>query len=101
MSMHSYINIVTTIIKLIGIIPIALLVDGIFRKLLARMQNRVGPPIIQPFYDIIKLFGKKKSDSKGYKNILFRTIPFLYFVSTFSLFLFVFGIVRFEFDFIM
>ncbi|MGP8080479.1 MAG: respiratory chain complex I subunit 1 family protein [Dehalococcoidales bacterium] len=35
------------------------LLVGIDRKLTAHMQGRIGPPIIQPFYDIIKLFGKK------------------------------------------
>ncbi|MBL7169998.1 MAG: NADH-quinone oxidoreductase subunit H, partial [Candidatus Aenigmarchaeota archaeon] len=62
---------------------------------------RVGPPIIQPFYDIVKLFGKKKSDSKGQKSILFRLVPFLYFISTYALFLFILGIVKFQFDFIL
>ena len=28
-----------------------LLLCGIDRKLVARMQKRVGPPILQPFYD--------------------------------------------------
>ncbi|MCL6474864.1 MAG: NADH-quinone oxidoreductase subunit H [Firmicutes bacterium] len=31
---------------------------GIDRKLSARMQGRVGPPVVQPFYDLIKLFSK-------------------------------------------
>ena len=31
---------------------IALLYEGFFRKINARFQNRIGPPIIQPFYDI-------------------------------------------------
>ena len=35
------------------------LLRGIDRKLTARMQGRIGPPIIQPFYDVIKLLGKK------------------------------------------
>jgi len=35
------------------------LLRGIDRKLTAHMQGRIGPPIIQPFYDVIKLFGKK------------------------------------------
>jgi formate hydrogenlyase subunit 4 len=35
------------------------LLVGIDRKLTAHMQGRIGPPIIQPFYDITKLFGKK------------------------------------------
>ena len=33
---------------------------GIDRKITARMQNRVGPPIIQPLYDLAKLFGKER-----------------------------------------
>ncbi|MCQ5363060.1 MAG: NADH-quinone oxidoreductase subunit H [Candidatus Methanomethylicia archaeon] len=32
---------------------------GMDRKLTARFQNRIGPPIIQPFYDVIKLWSKK------------------------------------------
>jgi len=31
---------------------------GIDRRLTARMQGRWGPPLLQPFYDVIKLFGK-------------------------------------------
>ncbi|MEM2094060.1 MAG: complex I subunit 1 family protein [Candidatus Bathyarchaeia archaeon] len=44
------------------IIPIVvvfgLLLEGVDRKVNARMQRRIGPPVIQPFYDIVKLFGK-------------------------------------------
>ena len=36
-----------------------LLLCGIDRKLVARMQKRVGPPILQPFYDFFKLCGKE------------------------------------------
>ncbi len=35
------------------------ILSGIDRKLTARMQNRIGPPIVQPFYDLIKLWGKE------------------------------------------
>lgn len=38
---------------------IGLLLCGIDRKLVARMQKRVGPPIVQPFYDFFKLMGKE------------------------------------------
>ena len=31
-----------------------MLLVGIDRKLVARMQKRVGPPILQPFYDFFK-----------------------------------------------
>ena len=36
-----------------------LLLAGFDRKILARMQKRVGPPIVQPFYDFFKLMGKE------------------------------------------
>jgi ech hydrogenase subunit B len=35
------------------------LVYGIERKVKARMQNRIGPPILQPFYDFFKLAEKR------------------------------------------
>ncbi len=35
------------------------LLTGIDRKISARMQNRFGPPILQPFYDFFKLIGKQ------------------------------------------
>ncbi len=57
-------------------IPLALLVlspviggilIGIDRKVTARLQNRAGPPIVQPFYDVLKLFGKEdKVVNKAY-----------------------------------
>lgn len=57
-------------------IPLALLIlapfiggilSGIDRKVTARLQNRSGPPIVQPFYDTFKLFGKEdKVVNKAY-----------------------------------
>lgn len=35
------------------------LLDGMDRKISARMQRRVGPPLLQPFYDLKKLFAKQ------------------------------------------
>jgi formate hydrogenlyase subunit 4 len=32
---------------------------GVDRKLSARMQGRVGPPLLQPFYDVLKLLEKE------------------------------------------
>ena len=34
------------------------LISGVDRILTARMQSRVGPPVLQPFYDVFKLLGK-------------------------------------------
>jgi ech hydrogenase subunit B len=35
------------------------LIAGFDRIVTARMQRRVGPPILQPFYDVAKLLGKR------------------------------------------
>ena len=33
--------------------------NGVDRRLTARLQGRVGPPLVQPFYDVLKLLGKE------------------------------------------
>ena len=43
---------------------------GIDRKLTARMQSRMGPPLIQPFYDAIKLWGKEPFIASSLQPIL-------------------------------
>ncbi len=35
------------------------LLDGLDRIIAARMQGRKGPPLLQPFYDLAKLFSKQ------------------------------------------
>jgi len=42
-----------------GVMAVAPLVDGLMRKLVARVQSRQGPPILQSYYDLFKLFGKE------------------------------------------
>jgi ech hydrogenase subunit B len=36
------------------------LLSGIDRRLSARLQGRYGPPLLQPFYDVFKLFRKER-----------------------------------------
>ncbi len=38
---------------------IGALIEGLDRKITARMQGRVGPPLLQPFYDVVKLWHKE------------------------------------------
>ena len=40
---------------------IGCLLAGLDRKLSARMQGRVGPPILQPYYDLRKLLEKDRA----------------------------------------
>lgn len=94
-----------SILKLLFFIlitPISLLFEGIRRKLMARMQNRIGPPVWQPIYDVIKLWRKGESDSKASENIFFRITPLLYLITTFALFIFIpFSMISFPYDFIL
>jgi ech hydrogenase subunit B len=51
----------TTGLALIILGPVLVgLLLGIDRRLTARMQNRAGPPLLQPFHDLRKLFGKER-----------------------------------------
>ena len=52
------------------------LLEGIDRKISARMQRRVGPPILQPFYDVKKLF--KKQVIIVSRSQTFALIPYLF-----------------------
>lgn len=45
------------------------LLAGLDRKLSARMQSRVGPPLLQPFYDVIKLLRKENMVTRRSQNI--------------------------------
>ena len=53
--------ILLAIITVFGVPIIGGLLKGFDRKITARMQSRIGPPIFQPFYDVIKLWNKERS----------------------------------------
>ncbi len=53
------ISILITAIVALALAPIAGgLIFGLDRVFTARLQSRIGPPVLQPFYDVFKLFGK-------------------------------------------
>ena len=52
-----------------------LLLCGIDRKIVARMQKRVGPPIMQPFYDFFKLCGKETIVPAAASKTVFLMAP--------------------------
>lgn len=71
---------VSLLIKAISLvvgIAFALIYDGIDRKLHARMQKRVGPPIRQSIYDFFKLLTKENLIPHSANLFLFNLIPFL------------------------
>lgn len=59
---------------------LSLLLMGIDRKLYARLQRRVGPPIHQPLIDIIKLLQKEILVPRSANYVVFRLAPLLGFI---------------------
>lgn len=45
------------------------------RKTLARLQGRRGPPLFQPFFDFVKLMGKRTVFPQGVDRTLFVALP--------------------------
>lgn len=54
-----------------------LLLAGIDRKVVARMQKRIGPPIIQPVYDFFKLLGKETIIPQAATKPVFIAAPLI------------------------
>ncbi len=54
---------------------LAILFEGVDRVLHAKMQRRWGPPLLQPFYDILKLLGKENIVPRRANKWLFNTAP--------------------------
>src|SRR3972149_12311697 len=59
------------------------------RKISARMQNRVGPPFLQPFADFVKMLGKEVIDVKGMDRKAFDAAPILALAAVMTAFLYV------------
>lgn len=69
------------IITILAIL-LGLLFKGLDRKIHAQMQWRVGPPLLQPFYDVRKLLSKKNLVPENSIPWLFNLMPILALVST-------------------
>lgn len=84
--MSSTTKIVICIIAYIVFAPIlGGLMSGLDRKITARMQGRQGPPILQPFYDVIKLI-KKETVVVNRVQIFYLSIFIVFVVFTGCLF---------------
>ncbi|MDD1676206.1 MAG: NADH-quinone oxidoreductase subunit H [Methanomicrobiales archaeon] len=67
----------------------ALFLEYVDRKILARMQNRVGPPLLQPLADLVKMLGKEVIDPRGVDRGAFDAAPLLAFASVVTAFLYI------------
>ena len=66
----------TLLTTLIGTLLFALaapvvgcLLAGLDRIISARMQGRVGPPLLQPYYDVRKLFEKERASVNAVERV--------------------------------
>lgn len=67
-------------IQFLIIVLAAPLLNGVIKKLKAMMQGRVGPGVLQPYYDLIRLF-KKEMVISTTTSWVFRAAPYIVFVS--------------------
>jgi NADH-quinone oxidoreductase subunit H len=58
-------------------VVLGLIVSWIVRKVSALVQWRVGPPFLQPFYDVIKLTGKETLVPQESQKTVFMTAPLI------------------------
>jgi formate hydrogenlyase subunit 4 len=75
------INIIVIIIIYLALAPFfGGILSGLDRKITARLQGRVGPPIVQPFYDVLKLLEKENLVVRKSQNlyILFFLIAIIF-----------------------
>ncbi len=70
-------------------ILMGILLAGLDRVWVARMQRRVGPPLLQPWYDFLKCCGKETIVPRHAKKVVYFAAPVIGFVAlmTISLFL--------------
>jgi len=57
------------------------LVNGVIKTLKANMQGRQGPGVLQPYYDLLRLF-KKDMVVSTVTSWIFKATPYIVFVST-------------------
>lgn len=63
--------------------------SGIDRKVVAKFQRRVGPPVLQPLYDFLKLLGKENIIPRRASKKVFILAPLLGVISVVTIALFV------------
>jgi len=54
---------------------LGLLIKGVDRRVAARLQRRVGPPLLQPVFDLIKLSRKETMIPAQASGAIFRWVP--------------------------
>lgn len=58
-------------------VALGLFLKGCERRAVARLQRRVGPPLLQPFFDVLKLLRKRTMVPDSANAALFLSVPLL------------------------
>jgi formate hydrogenlyase subunit 4 len=69
------IKLTLSIVVVLSAIYVGLCLKGVDRKLAARMQGRIGPPLRQPFWDVSKLFQKENIVPHHAVEWIFNLMP--------------------------
>jgi formate hydrogenlyase subunit 4 len=56
-------SLVTGVANVALVLLVSPLFEGVLRKVTAKVQSRQGPPLWQPYYDLLKLLGKEDIES--------------------------------------
>lgn len=72
------------ILPIVLIIPfVTPILDGIARKVRAKIQDRIGPPILQTWYDFLSLFGMESVNPTD--SVVFKVAPYVAFGSAMAM----------------
>lgn len=76
---ETYIRIISMVLYIVAAPILGGLLDGLDRKISARMQGRKGPSVLQPFYDVKKLTQKQLLSVNKFQ--LLMVMSYLFFVA--------------------
>lgn len=82
-------RIIAGIALMLMVTAFAVLFEGVDRKFHAVMQRRMGPPVIQPLYDILKLLGKENIVPRWGNPPFFHGGPWVAVVASVMVFLYI------------
>ncbi|ABL77597.1 respiratory chain complex I subunit 1 family protein [Thermofilum pendens] len=75
-------QILVGVVQGVCLVLLAPLAYGIQRKIIARLQLRKGPPVIQPYRDLLKLWSKDKLSVPEVSSWIYMATPLLYLAIT-------------------
>ena len=74
-------NLAVQAVQMLLVLAFAPLLIGFVRKVKARLLLRQGPPLLQPYRDLVRLLRKEVVLANN-ASWLFRAIPYLIFAAT-------------------